>query len=64
MTYFLLRDYNIFPKKELHWSPWVLMLIVSCGSNYLLFSLFHFLIKGYLNQSEPSVCSFLQSNSA
>ena len=23
MTYFLLRDYNILPKKELHWSPWV-----------------------------------------
>ena len=24
MTYFLSRDYNILPKKELHWSPWVL----------------------------------------
>ena len=23
MTYFLLRDYNTLPKKELHWSPWV-----------------------------------------
>ena len=23
MTYFLLRDYNIQPKKELLWSPWV-----------------------------------------
>ena len=23
MTYFLLRDYNLLPKKELHWSPWV-----------------------------------------
>ena len=23
MTYFLLRDYNIQPKTELHWSPWV-----------------------------------------
>ena len=23
MTYFLLRDYNILPKKELHFSPWV-----------------------------------------
>ena len=23
MTYFLLRDYNILPKKELHLSPWV-----------------------------------------
>ena len=22
MTYFLLRDYNILPKKELQWSPW------------------------------------------
>ena len=21
MTYFLLRDYNLLPKKELHWSP-------------------------------------------
>ena len=23
MAYFLLRDFNILPKKELHWSPWV-----------------------------------------
>ena len=23
MAYFLLRDYNILPKNELHWSPWV-----------------------------------------
>ena len=23
MTYFLLRDYDILPKKELHSSPWV-----------------------------------------
>ena len=23
MTYFLLRGFNILPKKELHWSPWV-----------------------------------------
>ena len=23
MTHFLLRHYNILPKKELHWSPWV-----------------------------------------
>ena len=23
MTYFLTRDYNILPKKELLWSPWV-----------------------------------------
>ena len=23
MTYFLLREYNILPKKELHGSPWV-----------------------------------------
>ena len=22
MTYSLLRDYNILPSKELHWSPW------------------------------------------
>ena len=29
MTYFLLRDYDILPKTELHWSPW----IVSCASS-------------------------------
>ena len=23
MTYFLLRDYNVLPNKELDWSPWV-----------------------------------------
>ena len=23
LTYFLLRDYNVLPEKELHWSPWV-----------------------------------------
>ena len=23
MTYSLLRDYDIQPKNELHWSPWV-----------------------------------------
>ena len=23
MTHFLIRDYNILPKKELLWSPWV-----------------------------------------
>ena len=26
MTYFLLRDDNILPKTELHWSPWVAFL--------------------------------------
>ena len=25
MTYFLLRDYNILPKRELPLSPWVLL---------------------------------------
>ena len=23
MTHFLLWDYNLLPKEELHWSPWV-----------------------------------------
>ena len=27
MTYFLLRDYNVLPKKELLWSPWVWFMI-------------------------------------
>ena len=37
MTYFLLRDYNILPKKELHSSLWVLF---SCmGHSSVFFAL-------------------------
>ena len=32
MTYLLLRDYNILPKKELHWSLWVAHIAEIWGS--------------------------------
>ena len=41
MTYFLLEDSNILPKKELHRSFWV----CTCGSNYLQFRRFFLLTK-------------------
>ena len=32
MTYFPLGDYNILPKKELHWSLWVVIMAIIIGT--------------------------------
>ena len=34
MACFLLRDYNILPKKELHWSLWAMTTFVSTGAGW------------------------------
>ena len=35
MTYFLFRDYDILPKKELLWSPWVYICVCVCAYMYM-----------------------------
>ena len=57
MTYFLLRDYNLLPKKELHSSPWVLPTsyegVAKKNQRPLNFGVAIWVIDGGFQQSGP-----------
>ena len=54
MTYFLLRDYDILPKKELHSSLWVATTKAGPEGTSLRYSGWSTRVKGVLNQALKS----------